>query len=353
MARLFDINTTHDTVSSAANGAATLVFTVTNTTPKPQRGHLRAKALDSAQPGWLRVAGDAERDFAPGFTHQVELNVQVPTGTPPGRFRVRLDALSVANPDDDFTEGPVVSVNVAAPDAPRPQKFPWWVWLVVGLAVLLVAGVVAALVMKGGDTARVPDGLVGQPFDEAKKRVEEAGYVPERKPGAITEGCPGRVIATAPEPGAPAASGAAVALTVGELPYGPDTCKPGFVWREAFRNDHVCVPPESRSRAAQDNQLASSRSETVPATAKDIEDIQRSNPKAATVPKGDFTQLARIDRRILFGQAWTVPMVVRCKAGFTERRASATDRVCVPEGTQLDTAKENEQADSRMVCPKP
>ncbi len=53
-------------------------------------------------------------------------------------------------------------------------------------------------------------------------------------------------------------------------PFGPDTCKQGFVWREANKNnplnvpanghvDHVCVVPPTRSQAAQDNQLALGR----------------------------------------------------------------------------------------------
>jgi hypothetical protein len=41
--------------------------------------------------------------------------------------------------------------------------------------------------------------------------------------------------------------------------YGPDTCVLGFVWREAFNNDHVCVTPETRAQAARDNTLAASR----------------------------------------------------------------------------------------------
>ena len=45
----------------------------------------------------------------------------------------------------------------------------------------------------------------------------------------------------------------------GSGPYGPDTCKQGFVWREAFRGDVVCVTPESRAQAAKDNQLAAQR----------------------------------------------------------------------------------------------
>ncbi|GHH77835.1 hypothetical protein GCM10018793_26880 [Streptomyces sulfonofaciens] len=30
------------------------------------------------------------------------------------------------------------------------------------------------------------------------------------------------------------------------LPYGPDTCRPGLVWREATPQDHVCVNPDVR-----------------------------------------------------------------------------------------------------------
>jgi hypothetical protein len=43
------------------------------------------------------------------------------------------------------------------------------------------------------------------------------------------------------------------------LAYGPDTCKQGFVWREAAPGDHVCVVPASRARAQQENALAASR----------------------------------------------------------------------------------------------
>lgn len=35
--------------------------------------------------------------------------------------------------------------------------------------------------------------------------------------------------------------------------YGPDTCKPGYVWREAAPWDTVCVPPDSRDQAKADN----------------------------------------------------------------------------------------------------
>jgi len=44
-----------------------------------------------------------------------------------------------------------------------------------------------------------------------------------------------------------------------QLPYGPDTCRQGYVWREAFPGDHVCVTPETRAQVADDNRRAPDR----------------------------------------------------------------------------------------------
>lgn len=41
--------------------------------------------------------------------------------------------------------------------------------------------------------------------------------------------------------------------------YGPDTCSSGYVWREANPRDHVCVKPEVRKQAAIDNREAPNR----------------------------------------------------------------------------------------------
>jgi hypothetical protein len=41
-------------------------------------------------------------------------------------------------------------------------------------------------------------------------------------------------------------------------PYGPDTCRQGYVWREASPGDHVCVKPETRDQARADNAAARS-----------------------------------------------------------------------------------------------
>ena len=42
-------------------------------------------------------------------------------------------------------------------------------------------------------------------------------------------------------------------------PYGPDTCKQGFVWREAYPGDHVCVLGSVRTQARDDSSHAADR----------------------------------------------------------------------------------------------
>jgi hypothetical protein len=52
---------------------------------------------------------------------------------------------------------------------------------------------------------------------------------------------------------------AAARRNPGGGPFGPDTCRQGFVWREAYPGDHVCVLPATRSQAHDDNQHAQER----------------------------------------------------------------------------------------------
>jgi hypothetical protein len=40
---------------------------------------------------------------------------------------------------------------------------------------------------------------------------------------------------------------------------GPDTCKQGFVWREAFDGDTICVTPTERTQTKADSSAAASR----------------------------------------------------------------------------------------------
>jgi hypothetical protein len=92
--------------------------------------------------------------------------------------------------------------------------------------------------------------------------------------------------------------------------YGPDTCKQGYVWREARPSDHVCVTPEVREQARIDNSLAT----------------ERYQPGGGG--SGSLT----------------------CKSGFVWRDAWDGDGVCVTPETRDQAKRDNRLAESRKSC---
>ena len=90
----------------------------------------------------------------------------------------------------------------------------------------------------------------------------------------------------------------------------PDTCKPGFVWREAAPHDHVCVTPTVREETHADNSQA----------------VVRRNPNGG--PYGADT----------------------CLAGFVWRDAFAGDHVCVTKEAKEQAASDDSAAQERNAC---
>jgi hypothetical protein len=103
--------------------------------------------------------------------------------------------------------------------------------------------------------------------------------------------------------------GLAVGVALAQLPYGPDTCEQGFVWREAFPGDHVCVRPEVRAQTAADNAEANARRQ----------------PGGG--PYGPDT----------------------CRPGFVWRDARPGDHVCVTPATREQAATDNRLAGNRRA----
>lgn len=95
-----------------------------------------------------------------------------------------------------------------------------------------------------------------------------------------------------------------------DLPYGPDTCKDGFVWRDAIPGDHVCVTPDRRSTAASENAIAGSR----------------VDPGGAYGPNS-------------------------CVVGFVWREAYPGDVVCVTGERRSQVKQENIEGPSHRVLP--
>jgi hypothetical protein len=89
----------------------------------------------------------------------------------------------------------------------------------------------------------------------------------------------------------------------------PNTCKQGYVWREATPNDVVCVTPQVRTRTRGENSRASLRRE----------------------PNGGS-----------YGAD-------TCKQGFVWREATSADRVCVSPRIRSEAAEDNKQAGARRI----
>ena len=100
----FAVTTAGQKVSLDGQGGAQAQYTVTNMTSVPLKGRLLPVALNSASREWCSVAGDEVREFGPNGVERALVQIRIPGGTPPGTYSFRLDAVSEADPDEDFTE---------------------------------------------------------------------------------------------------------------------------------------------------------------------------------------------------------------------------------------------------------
>jgi hypothetical protein len=103
-----------------------------------------------ARPEWAVVSGGEERDFATDGTQQFTVRLQVPPGTPPGRYTFHLLVTNVANPDEQYAEGPTVSFTVPEPVPVTKKPFPWWIVALAAGVLIIGGGVVAILASRGG-----------------------------------------------------------------------------------------------------------------------------------------------------------------------------------------------------------
>jgi hypothetical protein len=97
------------------------------------------------------------------------------------------------------------------------------------------------------------------------------------------------------------------------LPYGPDTCIQGYVWREARVGDTVCVTPAVRDRTAQEN----------------------ANPALNRNPNGGA-----------YGPN-------TCVQGYVWREAFDGDTICVTPDIRQQTLADNAAAASRKQANQP
>lgn len=149
MASVFTITAAATSLALDPSRRGQVVLSVANSSGRALRGRARVVPLNAAAAPWLSILGEAERSFAVAEVHQFTVAAAVPPDAPAGGYPFRLDLVAEDRPNEDFSQGPSIALDVPA-RAPRP--FPWWL-VAVGVAVLLLVGAVVIWL------TRPPDGL--------------------------------------------------------------------------------------------------------------------------------------------------------------------------------------------------
>ena len=124
-------------------------------------------------------------------------------------------------------------------------------------------------------------------------------------------------------------------------------CAQGFVWREAFPGDYVCVTPESRSVVAAENIDPASVEPCQPGTvwreARPADHLCVSLTRRSQVADENHHAFARV------GSAAS-PAGSPCAQGFVWREAFSGDYVCVTSASRALVARENTDPASAEPC---
>jgi len=133
-----------------------------------------------------------------------------------------------------------------------------------------------------------------------------------------------------------------------------DRCVQGYVWREAFSGDHVCVTPNIRSEAATDNAAASSRrSPNGGAFGLDTciqgyvwREAEPSDHVCVTPATRSQTQADNTAAASRSNPSRFVYGPTTCADGYVWREADGSDHVCVTPSIRAQTAADNAAASS-------
>jgi beta-lactam-binding protein with PASTA domain len=218
--RTFDVDVPPEmrTLYPDGSGAAELACTVTNTAAFPARAKLRIAPTNGTARAWLLPEQDEERDFRAGEAQPFKVTLRVPMSERPaaGTYGFRVDVANVANPQEDYTEGPVVAFAVAPGEDPRRKTGQTGkAWLVVAAAAVLLllvgGGILAAVLLR---SPKVPP-LEGKDLLAVEKELNDRGlllgeFSEGDKPGAAV----GTVIAQKPQKDAKARKGDRVSVTM-------------------------------------------------------------------------------------------------------------------------------------------
>jgi hypothetical protein len=231
MARsIFTITAPSDSMRLDSRNHGEVVLTVTNTSGRALRGRAKAVPQDPKQAGWIKIGGEAEREFAVSGTQQYTVSVDVPKDGKPGKYSFRFDAVSVELPDEEYTQGPNISFSMQPPVVPTGgPKIPLWLILLLVFVFLVIVSLGIWLIVRssgsgggGGqptatpaaEKVTVPNVGGGTALDDAEKQIRDQGLTPSVEEQASKDFQKGQVIKTDPAAGSEVNPGSTVKLLV-------------------------------------------------------------------------------------------------------------------------------------------
>lgn len=135
MANIFQIVPSSETLQLDKEGRGELTVTVTNIA-KSVSGRALIVPIGDLDESWLTIEGEEERELESGIPEEVKVSMELPKDAPEGELKFRMDVISEVNPDDDFSEGPEITVL-------RPPASKLWLWILLAVLFLLIVGLVA------------------------------------------------------------------------------------------------------------------------------------------------------------------------------------------------------------------
>jgi hypothetical protein len=139
----FNVTTTTTSARLDLSGRAQVVFSVTNTAHRNLTARASAMVKDATQAAWITVT-PAEAPSPVDSTQEMTAQIAIPKGTAAGTYLFGLRVVGVENPDEFTGESQWVSFEVAQPVV---KQFPW-IYAVIGVAAVVLIGVVGFVAFK-------------------------------------------------------------------------------------------------------------------------------------------------------------------------------------------------------------
>jgi hypothetical protein len=213
-------------VTCDAMGSTQHVFNIKNTSGRELTIGARVITEAPLEQGWsMEVVAPAEQALGNNVLTQIPVRIQVPTDGTPGRYTYRLLVYSTRNSGEEFTESEAVAfeVPVRKTEVQPPPPNRWRVWVAVIAGVFVLGGLAAWLFWpKPPELVNVPN-LVGQRFDMALPRIQQAGFtfdVAHLQRKRAGESNVGKVVDQNPPGNIQMEKGTEITLTLGESERG-------------------------------------------------------------------------------------------------------------------------------------